>query len=85
MSLRDSIVSIALSEKRCRLPLLLVVRGFHDLITEGDIHRVKEPRLHRDSSYSFQLVNLYFFLNFGFLLLLCSSFILDSIVLRNLI
>ena len=54
-------------------------------MTEGDSHRVKEPRLHRDCSYSFQFVTLYFFLNFGLWLRLCSSFISDSIVLRNLI
>ena len=80
MSLRDSMVSMARSEKRCRLPLLLVVRGFHDLMTVGDIHTVKEPLLHKDCSYSFQLLTLYFFLNFGLRLLLCSSFILDSIM-----
>ena len=80
MSLRDSMVSIALSEKRCRLPLLLVVRGFHDLITEGDIHSVKEPRFVKDCSYSFQLVTLYFFLYFGLRLRLCNSFISDSLL-----
>jgi hypothetical protein len=41
-------VSIALSEKRCRLPLLLDERGFQDLMTDGDIQRVKEPRSHSD-------------------------------------
>ena len=40
-------VSMAWSEKRSFLPLLLVVRGFQDLMTEGDIHSVKEPLLHR--------------------------------------
>ena len=59
MSLRDNMVSMAWSEKRCFLPFLLVVRGFHDLMTEGDIHSVKEPLLHKDCSYSFQLVTLY--------------------------
>ena len=58
MSLRERMVSMALSEKRCFLPLLLVVRGFQDLMTEGDIHS-KEPLLHSDCSYSFQLVTLY--------------------------
>ena len=80
MSLRDSIISMALSEKRCCLPLFFDVQGFHDLMTEGDIHSVKEPLLHSDCSYSFQLVTLYFFLNFGLRLLLCSSFILDSLL-----
>ena len=75
MSLRDNMVSMARSENRCFLPLLFVVRGFHDLMTDGDIHRVKEPLLHRDCSYSFQLVTLYFFLYFGLRLLLCNSFI----------
>ena len=50
MSLKDKTVSIALSEKRCCLPLLFVIRGFQDLMTVGDIHRVKEPRLQRDCS-----------------------------------
>ena len=69
MSLRDNMVSIALSEKRCGLPIFFDVRGFHDLMTDGDIHRVKEPLLHRDCSYSFQLMTLYFFLYFGLRLL----------------
>ena len=73
-------VSMAWSEKRCFLALFFDVRGFQDLIIVGDIQRVKEPRLHRDCSYSFQLVTLYFFLNFGLRLLLCSSFILDSLL-----
>ena len=68
-------VSMALSDKRCCLPLFLVVSGFQDLMTDGDIHSVKEPLLHKDCSYSFQLVTLYFFLYFGLRLLLCSSFI----------
>ena len=85
MSLRDSMVSMARSEKRCCLPLLLDELGFQDLMTDGDIQRVKEPRLHRDCSYSFQLVTLYFFLNLGFLLLLCNSFISDSNLNENLI
>ena len=80
MSLRESMVSMALSEKRSCLPLLFVVRGFHDLMTVGDIHSVKEPLLHSDCSYSFQLVTLYFFLYFGLRLLLCSSFISDSLI-----
>ena len=80
MNLRDNMVSMAWSEKRCCLPLFFDVRGFHDLMTEGDIQRVKEPLLHKDCSYSFQLVTLYFFLNFGLRLLLCSSFILDSLL-----
>ena len=80
MSRRERIVSIALSENCGCLPLLLVVRSFQDLMTEGDIHRVKEPLLHRDCSYPFQLVTLYFFLYFGLRLLLCSSFISDPIV-----
>ena len=46
MSLRDSMVSIAWSEKRCCLPLLLDERGFQDLMKDGDTHRVKEPLLH---------------------------------------
>ena len=79
MSRKDKTVSIALSEKRCCPPLFFDVRGFHDLMTDGDIQRVKEPLLHKDYSYSFQLVTLYFFLYFGFRLLLCSSFISDSI------
>ena len=79
MSRKDKTVSINLSEKHCCLPLLLDERGFHDLMTEGDIQRVKEPLLHKDCSYSFQLVTLYFFLFFGFRLLLCSSFITSSI------
>ena len=85
MSLRDSMVSMARSEKRCCLPLFLDEHGFHDLMTDGDTHRVKEPLLHSDCSYSFQLVTLYFFLNLGFLLLLCSSFISDSNLNENLI
>ena len=56
MSLRERIVWIAWSEKRYCLPLLLVVRGFHDLMRVGDIHSLKEPLLHKDCSYSFQLV-----------------------------
>ena len=80
MSLRDSMVSMAWSEKHCCLPLLLVVQGFQDLMTGGDIHSVKEPLLHKDCSYFFQLVTLYFFLYFGFLLLLCSSFMSDPFV-----
>ena len=80
MSRRESIVSMAWSEKRCYPPLLLVVHGFQDFMTEGDIHRVKEPRLHKDCSYSFQLVTLYFFLNFGLRLRLCNSFISDSLL-----
>ena len=35
MSRKDKTVSIALSEKRCCPPILLVVWGFHDLMTEG--------------------------------------------------
>ena len=79
MSLRDSMVSMDRSEKRCCLPLLLDERGFYDLMTDGDIQRVKEPLLHRDCSYYFQLVTLYFFLYFRLRLLLCSSFITSSI------
>ena len=79
MSLRDSMVSLPLSEKHCSLPLLLVTRGFHDLTTDGDIRRVKKPRLHMDCSYSFQLVTLYFLLNFGLRLRLYSFFITSSI------
>ena len=79
MSRRERMVSMALSEKRCRLPLLLVVRGFHDLMTDGDIQSVKEPLLHKDCSYSFQLVPLHFFLYYGLRLFLCSSFVTSSI------
>ena len=68
-------VSMAWSKKRCCLPLFLDERGFQDLMTDGDIHRVKEPLLERDFSYSFQLVTLYFFLYFGLRLRLCISFI----------
>ena len=75
MSRRERIVSMAWSEIRCFLPLVLVVRGFQDLMTEGDIHRVNEPLLQRDCSYFFQLVTLYFFLYFGLRLLLWNSFI----------
>ena len=78
MSRRERIVSMALSEKRCCLPLFFDVRGFQDLMTEGDIQRVKEPLLHSDCSYSFQLLTLYLYLNFGLRLRLCSSFISDS-------
>ena len=85
MSRRERIVSMALSEKRCFLPLVLVVRGFQDLMTEGDIHRVNEPLLQRDCSYFFQLVTLYFFLYFGFRLRLCISFITSSISIKNII
>jgi hypothetical protein len=85
MSRRERIVSMALSEKRCFLPLVLVVRGFQDLMTEGDIHRVNEPLLQRDCSYFFQLVTLYFFLYFGFRLRLCISFITSSISIENII
>ena len=70
MSRRERIVSIALSENCCCIPLLFVVRGFQDLMTDGDIHRGKEPLLHRDCSYSFQLMTLYF----GLRLLLCAPF-----------
>ena len=80
MSLRDSIVSMALSEKRCCLPLFFDVRGFHDLMTDSDIQRVKDLRLHGDCSYYFQLVNLYFLLYFGLRFRLCSSFISDSLL-----
>ena len=48
MSRKDKTVSIALSEKRCCPPLFFDVRGFQDLMTDGDIQRVKEPRLQRD-------------------------------------
>ena len=85
MSLRDNMVSMAWSEKNCCLPLFFDVRGFQDLMTEGDIQSVKEPRLHRDCSYSFQFVTLYFFLYFGLRLLLCSSFITSSIWMKNII
>ena len=78
MSLRDNMVSMAWSKKRCCTTLFLDERSFQVLMTDGDIQRVKEPRLHRDCSYSFQLVTLYFFLYFGLRLLLCSSFISDS-------
>ena len=61
MSLRDSMVSMAWSEKHCCPPLFFDVRGFHDLMTDGDIHKVKEPRLHSDCSYAFQLVTLFFY------------------------
>ena len=67
---------MALSEKSCCLPLFLDERGFQDLMTEGDIQSVKEPLL----PYSSQLVTLYFFLNFGLRLRLCSSFISDSLL-----
>ena len=80
MSRRESIVSMAWSEKRCCPPLLLVVHGFQYFITDDDIQRVKEPRLHKDCSYSFQLVTRYFFLYFGLRLRLCSSFISAPIV-----
>ena len=62
MSRRERIVSIALSENCGCLPLLLVVRGFHDFMTDGDIQSVMEPLLHRDCSYSFQLMTLSFLL-----------------------
>ena len=71
-------VSMALSEKRCCLPLLLDEHGFPDLITDGDVQRVKDPRLHSDCSYSFQLVTLSLFLNFGLRIRLCRFFISDS-------
>ena len=79
MSRKDQTVSIALSERRFCLHLLFDVRGFQVLMAKGDIHKVKEPLLDKDCSYSFQLVTLYFFLYFGFRLLLCSSFITSSI------
>ena len=85
MSLRDSMVSMARSEKRCCPPLFFDVRGFQDLMTDGDIQRVKEPRLHRDCSYSFQLVTLYFFLYFGLRLLLCNSFMISPYWMVNVI
>ena len=69
MSRRERIVSMALSEKRCRLPLLLDALGFHVLMTEGDTHRVKEPLFLSELSYSFQLVTLYLGLCFGLALL----------------
>ena len=78
MSRRERIVSMARSENWCCLPLLLDALGFHVLMIEGDIHRVKEPLLLSELSYSFQLVTLYFGLCFGFLFRLCSSFISDS-------
>ena len=65
MILRESMVSMVLSKKSSCLPLLLDERGFQDLMTDGDIHSVKEPLLHKDCSYSFQLVSLYSFLYFG--------------------
>ena len=46
ISLRERMVSLALSEKRCCLTLLLDESGFHDVMTDGDIQRVKEPRLY---------------------------------------
>ena len=46
MSRRERIVSMVLSEKICCLPLFLDEHGFQDLMTEGDIQRVKEPLLH---------------------------------------
>ena len=39
MSLRDNMVSMALDEN-----------GFQDLMTVGDIHRVKDPLLDKDCS-----------------------------------
>ena len=77
MSRKDKTVSIALSEKRCCPPLFFDVRGFQDLMTEGDIQRVKEPLFVKDCSYSFQFVTLYFFLYFGLRLLLCNSFMIS--------
>ena len=50
MSLRDNMVSMAWSEKFCCLPLLLDENGFQDLMTVGDIHRVKDPLLDKDCS-----------------------------------
>ena len=46
MSLREKIISITWSEKCCYLPLLFDERRFQVLMTNGDIHRVKEPLLH---------------------------------------
>ena len=51
MSLRDSMVSMAWSENWCCLPLLLDDLAFHFLMTEGDIHSVKEPLLLSELSY----------------------------------
>ena len=65
MRRREKGFSIGLSEKRCFLHLFLDERGFQDLTTDGDIHKVQEPRLYEDCSYSFQLVSLYSFLYFG--------------------
>ena len=83
MSRKDKTVSIALSEKRCCPPLFFDVRGFQDLMTDGDIQIVKEPLLHRYCSYSFQLVPLYFFLSFGLRLLLCFIKFLHHILHLN--
>ena len=84
MSRRESIVSMALSEKRCCLPLFLDERGFHDLMTDGDIHKVKEFLLHKDCSYSFQLVTLYFSLYFGLRLRWCNFFISNSFIRQRI-
>ena len=68
MSRRERIVSMAWSEKRCCLPLLLVVRGFQELMTDGDIQRVKEPLLQR----------LFVFLPIGDLVFLLELWITNS-------
>ena len=65
-----------------KAPLLLDALAFHVLMTEGDIHRVKEPLFLSEVSYSFQLVTLYFFLNFGLRLRLRNSFIPSCMILR---
>ena len=85
MNLRDCMVSMAWSEKRCCPPLLLVVHGFQDFMTEDDIQRVEEPRLHKDCSYSFQLLTLYFFFELWITTYLCNSFITSSIWMLNVI
>ena len=62
MSRKDKTVSIALSEKRCCPPLFFDVRGFQDLMTDGDIQRVKEPRLQRDCLRFLPVCDLIFLL-----------------------
>ena len=48
----ERIVSTSMSEKRCCF-LLLDERGFHDLMTAGNIYNIKKPLLQKDCSFPF--------------------------------
>ena len=79
-SLRGRTVSIARSEYFCCLPGFPDFGDFHDFSADNDIHRVSEPLLQREDSYSLQFVTLDFGLYLGLRLFLCNSCIFDPII-----